>query len=37
MKTLREDGWRKVSLGETTIDEVLRLTQEDDFGSGDAV
>ncbi|MBN1916395.1 MAG: type II secretion system ATPase GspE [Verrucomicrobia bacterium] len=29
MRTLRADGARKVALGETTIDEVLRVTQED--------
>ena len=26
MKTLREDGWRKVKAGVTTIEEVMRLT-----------
>lgn len=30
MTTLRQDGWRKVLAGETTIDEVLRVTTEDD-------
>jgi len=29
MRTLRADGARKVAMGETTIDEVLRVTQED--------
>ena len=29
MKSLREDGWQKVTSGQTTIDEILRLTQED--------
>ena len=29
MKSLREDGWQKVTAGLTTIDEILRLTQED--------
>ncbi len=29
MKTLREDGARKVLLGQTTIDEVMRVTAED--------
>ncbi len=29
MKSLREDGWKKVTEGLTTIYEVLRLTQED--------
>lgn len=27
MRTLREDGWRKVLAGRTTIDEVLRVTK----------
>jgi type II secretory ATPase GspE/PulE/Tfp pilus assembly ATPase PilB-like protein len=27
MRTLRTDGWTKVKNGETTIDEVLRVTQ----------
>ncbi len=30
MRTLRQDGWRKALLGETSIDEVLRVTQESD-------
>ena len=29
MKTLREDGAQKVLLGQTTIDEVMRVTAED--------
>lgn len=29
MKSLREDGWQKVTAGQTTVDEILRLTQED--------
>ena len=29
MITMREDGFRKVALGQTTIDEVLRVTQSD--------
>ncbi len=32
MKTLRDDGWRKVVAGHTTIDEIIRLTQEDESG-----
>ncbi|MCX6594116.1 MAG: ATPase, T2SS/T4P/T4SS family [Acidobacteria bacterium] len=28
MKTLREDGWQKVADGVTTVDEVVRVTQE---------
>ena len=27
LKTLREDGWRKVRVGMTTVDEVLRVTE----------
>lgn len=29
MRTLREDGWQKVRRGQTTIDEVLRVTKAD--------
>ena len=29
MRTMREDGWEKVREGLTTLDEVLRVTQED--------
>ena len=29
MRTLREDGWRKVTEGTTTVSEVLRVTQEE--------
>ncbi|TVS19680.1 MAG: type II/IV secretion system protein [Planctomycetaceae bacterium] len=29
MRTLRQDGWRKVARGETTVDEVLRVTKFD--------
>ncbi|MBX7245885.1 MAG: Flp pilus assembly complex ATPase component TadA [Candidatus Sumerlaeaceae bacterium] len=32
MRTIREDGWLKVREGTTTIDEVLRVTMEDEFG-----
>lgn len=28
MTTLREDGWAKIANGTTTVDEVLRVTQE---------
>jgi type II secretory ATPase GspE/PulE/Tfp pilus assembly ATPase PilB-like protein len=28
MVTLREDGWRKVQAGLTTVEEVLRVVQE---------
>jgi len=27
MRTLRTDGWNKVRAGQTTIEEVLRVTQ----------
>ena len=30
MKTLRDDGWAKVKLGATTVEEVGRATQEDE-------
>ena len=30
MKTLRHDGWRRVIEGGTTVEEVLRVTQEDE-------
>jgi general secretion pathway protein E/type IV pilus assembly protein PilB len=29
MKTLRDDGWRKVSQGVTSVEEVLRITKGD--------
>ena len=28
MRSLREDGWRKVTDGLTTVQEVMRVTQE---------
>ena len=28
MRTLREDGWQKIRQGLTTVDEVMRVTQE---------
>ena len=34
MITLREDGWRKVRKGITTVEEVLRVTRQDDFELG---
>jgi len=34
MRTLREDGWRKVRLGQTTIEEVLRVTQTEEHVKG---
>ncbi len=30
MRTLREDGWRKVQIGQTTLEEVLRVTQNEE-------
>ncbi|MEM7313996.1 MAG: ATPase, T2SS/T4P/T4SS family, partial [Planctomycetota bacterium] len=29
MRTLRQDGWRKAILGQTSVDEVLRVTKGD--------
>ncbi len=31
LRTIREDGWFKVMDGTTTVDEVLRVTMEDEF------
>ena len=31
MKSLREDGWEKVVAGHTTMEEIIRLTQEDNL------
>ena len=28
MRNLREDGWEKVAAGVTTVEEVMRVTQE---------
>jgi len=30
METLRQDGWRRVAQGKTTIEEVVRVTQTDE-------
>jgi len=30
METLRQDGWRRVAQGRTTIEEVVRVTQTDE-------
>ena len=30
LKTLRDDGWRKVLEGITTIEEVLRVSEDDE-------
>ena len=32
MRTLREDGWTKVLQGITTVEEVLRVTRQDEWG-----
>ena len=37
MRGLREDGWRKVAAGQTTVEEVIRLTQADEFDFGEVV
>lgn len=37
MKTLREDGWRKAVAGYTTIEEIVRLTQEDELDIGEVI
>jgi len=31
METLRQDGWRRVSQGKTTVEEVVRVTQTDEM------
>jgi type II secretory ATPase GspE/PulE/Tfp pilus assembly ATPase PilB-like protein len=30
MQTLRTDGWRRVLNGQTTVEEVVRVTQQDE-------
>jgi hypothetical protein len=30
MESLRQDGWRRVAQGSTTIEEVVRVTQTDE-------
>ncbi len=37
METLRQDGWRRVSQGKTTIEEVVRVTQSDEVMAETAV
>ena len=37
MRTLREDGWRKIVAGTTTIEEIMRLTSESDYEFGSDV
>ncbi len=32
MRTLRMDGWRKALLGQTSVDEIVRVTKKDEFG-----
>ncbi|QEG22438.1 GspE/PulE family protein [Mariniblastus fucicola] len=32
MKTLRDDGWRKVIAGDTSVEEILRITKGDRLG-----
>jgi type II secretory ATPase GspE/PulE/Tfp pilus assembly ATPase PilB-like protein len=34
MRTLRDDGWAKVRNGVTSVDEVARVTQEDEALTG---
>jgi type II secretory ATPase GspE/PulE/Tfp pilus assembly ATPase PilB-like protein len=34
MRTLRDDGWEKVKQGITTVEEVARVTQEDEELTG---
>jgi general secretion pathway protein E/type IV pilus assembly protein PilB len=31
MTTLRMDGWRKALLGQTSVDEIIRVTKQDEF------
>ena len=31
MQTLQQDGWQKVSQGVTTVEEILRVTQDDEI------
>ena len=35
METLRQDGWRRVAQGKTTIEEVVRVTQNRRSDGGD--
>jgi len=37
MKSLREDGWRHVLQGRTTIEEVLRVTKDERFNGNNTV
>ena len=36
MKSLREDGWRLVKSGKTTLAEVLRVTKDERFNGNGA-
>ena len=31
MRTLRQDGWDKIAKGLTTVEEVLRVTQQEEL------
>ena len=31
MRTMQQDGWEKIQEGETTVDEILRVTQQDEI------
>ncbi|MDR2116148.1 MAG: Flp pilus assembly complex ATPase component TadA [Planctomycetaceae bacterium] len=33
MRTLRMDGWRKALLGQTSVDEIVRVTKQDEFSN----
>ena len=37
MKSLREDGWRLIREGRTTVDEVLRMTKDEDLAVGSEI
>lgn len=34
MKSLREDGWRLIGEGRTTVDEVMRMTKDEEIAAG---
>jgi hypothetical protein len=34
MKSLREDGWRLVGEGRTTVEEVMRMTKDEEYAVG---
>ena len=31
MRTIRQDGWEKIRMGVTTVDEVMRVTMEEEL------